>query len=371
MNITILQGPFYPVPPVRGGAVQKMWHLLGIEFARRGHQVTSISRAVPELPATEILDGVQHVRVGGYNQPAGGLAIKALDFCYTLRALRAAPPADILVTNSFFAPLFARAKLGRVYVDVQRMPKGQMRLYRRAARLRANSSPVEQAILDDDPQARGRTAMIPNPLPFTPARPPAWEKKTKTILYVGRIHPEKGVDLLLKAFAKARILGLSDWELRLVGPWDTPAGGGGAAWQQHLRDTLPQEGVCWTGPIYDMDALNNEYDRATVFAYPSLAERGETFGLAPLEAMAWGCVPVVSDLACFRDYLAPSVNGLSFDHRSPAAADALANALVQAASSAGPALARAAALVRESHAIHTIADRFLADFKSLLNSSDR
>jgi glycosyltransferase involved in cell wall biosynthesis len=46
-----------------------------------------------------------------------------------------------------------------------------------------------------------------------------------------------------------------------------------------------------------------------MFVYPCLAEQGETFGLAPLEAVACGAVPIVSDLSCFGDFITPGVNG--------------------------------------------------------------
>jgi len=50
--------------------------------------------------------------------------------------------------------------------------------------------------------------------------------------------------------------------------------------------------IDWVGPVFDADRLARHYERATVFAYPSLAEKGEAFGVAPLEAMASGAVPV-------------------------------------------------------------------------------
>jgi len=37
---------FLPVPPVMGGAVEKVWFALGQEFARRGHEVVLVSRAL-------------------------------------------------------------------------------------------------------------------------------------------------------------------------------------------------------------------------------------------------------------------------------------------------------------------------------------
>jgi glycosyltransferase involved in cell wall biosynthesis len=369
IRITILQGAFFPVPAVRGGAVEKLWHRLGVEFAARGHAVTQISRAVPELPREDKLEGVAHRRVPGYDQPAGGLALKWRDLLYTRRALHAAPAADILVTNTFFAPLLAPRRLGRIYVSVERMPKGQMRLYCRAARLRACSSAVRTAILDELPSAADRVSVVPNPLPATPAAPVDWSAKKNVLLYVGRLHPEKGLDLLLEAFRRAKTGGgLAGWRLEIVGPHETGRGGGGEAWWRDLRARLDHPEVDWIGSIYDPAALDACYQRARVFVYPSLAERGETFGLAPLEAMAWGCVPVVSALECFADFVHAGRNGLVFDHRASDRAERLAAALVAAAAPEARALGESALGVRSSHAPGTIAEQFLADFSAMLRN---
>ncbi len=52
MRITIVLGAFFPVPPIMGGAVEKVWFALGQEFARRGHEVVQISRTHSTLPQT-------------------------------------------------------------------------------------------------------------------------------------------------------------------------------------------------------------------------------------------------------------------------------------------------------------------------------
>ena len=49
-----------------------------------------------------------------------------------------------------------------------------------------------------------------------------------------------------------------------------------------------------------------------------MAEKGEAMPVAPLEAMANGCVPLVSKLDCFRDYISDGTNGFVFDHRGSA-----------------------------------------------------
>ena len=372
MRITILQGAFLPVPPLRGGAVEKMWFELGKQFSQQGHRVCHVSRSFPGLPPEELIEGVRHVRVQGSDTPSNGLYLKLLDLLYSLRALRALPPADILITNTFWLPILAAGRqhrLGLVVVDVQRMPKGQMPFYSRAACLRANSSAVAQAIAAEAPQLAGLIRTIPNPLPFLP--PPLTDiERQPVILYCGRLHPEKGIALLIEAFSLACQRGLTGWTLRLVGPADTAAGGGGMNWLKSLISGPQATGlpIEWLGAIYNEQELLQQYQRAALFAYPSLAERGETFGLAPLEAMACGAVPIVSDLACFRDFINPGVNGLLFNHRTADAPTQLAHQILTIA--ADPerraTMGEAAHAVRQSHHPATIAREFLTCFEALI-----
>jgi glycosyltransferase involved in cell wall biosynthesis len=245
MRITILQGAFLPVPPLRGGGVEKMWFEHGQQFTRQGHIVYSISRRFPGLPSWQNIGGVQHLRVKGYETPANGLVLKALDLLYSLRALQVLPVADVLVTNTFWMPILAAAfhhQRGKIMVDVQRIPKGQLRFYGKAACLRANSSAVRQAILREVPWLAGRVCTIPNPLPTLPAAN-VRKEHGNVILYSGRLHPEKGIDLLIRAFAKTKQWGLNGWSLRLVGPADVAAGGAGVAW---LEGVLAGPSAGWT-----------------------------------------------------------------------------------------------------------------------------
>ena len=53
MKITILQGAFFPVPAIQGGAIEKAWEVLGQAFVAAGHNVTHISKRHPELPDNE------------------------------------------------------------------------------------------------------------------------------------------------------------------------------------------------------------------------------------------------------------------------------------------------------------------------------
>ncbi len=370
LRITIVQGAFLPVPPLLGGAVEKAWHALGTEFARDGHRVVHVSRSYPGLPVADDDSGVSHRRVPGHDMPRALWRLKLLDLRYTLRVRRVLPVADILVSNTFWLPVVERRRSrGRLYLHVARHPRGQLKLYPRSAILQAVSTPVRDAILRELPAAAGRVRVVPYPLAPASLAPAAAEPG-RVILYAGRIHPEKGLHLLIAAFGRLASGCAREWTLRIVGPWETAQGGGGAAYRDALQAAAARAGgrIEIAGPVFGERELAAVYRRAAIFVYPSLAERGETFGLAVLEAMAGGCVPVVSALACFGDFVRPRQNGLVFAHRGPDPAGALADALQEALLDARwrREAARAARETACGYALPEIALRFLRDFSAVM-----
>jgi glycosyltransferase involved in cell wall biosynthesis len=372
MRITIVLGAFLPVPTIMGGAVEKVWLALAEEFATRGHEVTMISRSVPQFPESETRKGVRHIRVRGFNTPGSLLWLKALDFVYSLRARSRLPVADVLVTNTFWLPILVRnASAGRLYVHVARFPKGQLRFYSRASRLQGPSRVVVNAIKEQAPALAGRTVMIPYPAPATlsPAGTPPLADREKIILFVGRIHPEKGVHLLVDAFARQARTVFAGWKLMIVGPEEERLGGGGAGYAASLKrlaDGLGDE-VTFAGPIFDGSTLEQTLRRARIFVYPSLAERGETFGLAPLEAITQGCAVVVSNLECFRDFVEDGVTGFVFDHRSTDPGQSLTTQLGRLVAQETMLAGVAAAGYEKSteYSLSRVAERFLQDFQKV------
>jgi glycosyltransferase involved in cell wall biosynthesis len=371
MRITIVQGAFLPVPPIRGGAVEKIWFALGREFARRGHHVTHVSRSCGTLPPEEFTDGVHHIRVSGFDTPHSLVRLKWRDLLYTRRALRVLPEADILVTNTFWFPILSPARrLGKIYVHVARYPKGQMKLYGKASRLHAVSRPIEEAIRKEVPNLASRIRTIPY-FVNSPAFQPLNNQRSKTILYVGRIHPEKGIHILVEAFERLLVDGMRDWSLRIVGPWETKLGGGGDRYFEGLRRRSHKLGnfVDWTGPVFDLESLDIYYRQSAMFVYPSLAEHGETFGLAPLEAMAAGCPPVVSSLECFQDFIKPDTNGWTFDHRKENAPENLARVLGRLVAQPDhlAKVGECAVRTAREYSLPKVTDLLLSDFEEILH----
>jgi glycosyltransferase involved in cell wall biosynthesis len=367
MKIIIVQGPYYPVPSLLNTGAEKVWQQLGEAFVQRGHEVLHLSRQYAGLADREIVRGVTHVRLPSTNAPRSSFWYRLLDAPYSWRAYRKlAADADIVVTNCMWLPLFMRFRLARkLYVHVARMPKGQMRLYRHAARLLAVSSVVADAIRREVPQAASRVSIVP---PCLTNNPPESMSETeirnrsRRILYLGRLHPEKGVHLLMKAFARLRA---SDWVLEIGGSHQTKHGGGGEGYLQELQKAAATcAGRVEFSGMIPQEQLNNRYWAAAVMVYPSLAETGESFGMAPLEAMGCGCAAVVSDLACFRDYLVPGVNGFVFDHRSADPVAALTQ-LLQRVIDDEPLRSRVAAAghrAARDFTVDRVAERYLEDF---------
>jgi len=378
MKITITMGFFLPMPPDAGGAVEKSWHRLALEFTRRGHEVTILSRCWAGWPNAETRDGVRHVRLPGYDH-SGKLARNLRrDFIWSLRVKRALPPADVTVVNSVTLPIWLgwhRGHAGKLVLMPGRMPKGQFRFYRRVDRVIVVSAPVQAALLAENPRLAPVVKIYGYPIDWTAlAKPKIPAARTPvTIGYVGRIHREKGLDLLVDSLLL--LVNRSDlppWRLLICGPREISQGGSGVMYasglERRLASALPREQFSVRSPVFSEERLAKLYQDIDVFCYPSLATRGETFGVAVAEAMAAGAVPVVSQLPCFADFVHAGDSGEVFDHTATDAPDRLAHTLAQLIADA-PRRARLAASARaavQSYDFPLYAERLLADFSELL-----
>ncbi|MET9963127.1 glycosyltransferase [Streptomyces sp. NPDC006326] len=126
-------------------------------------------------------------------------------------------------------------------------------------------------------------ASMPNPLPFMPDSPAP--RTGKVVASVGRLAFEKGVDLLLDAWADAAPHH-PDWVLRIYG-----AGVEEQALRAHCTALGLDDSVEWMGSTDDvLGALRD----ASVFAQ---ASRAEGFPITLLEAMAAGVPAAAFDCA--------------------------------------------------------------------------
>lgn len=108
------------------------------------------------------------------------------------------------------------------------------------------------------------------------------------ILYLGRIHKTKGLDLLAKEFAMLSQK-LDDAKLVIVGPDN----GYLASLKKLIAHLEISDKVLFTGPLYEREKLRAYVD-ADVFVNPRV---DEIFGLVFLEALACG-TPVICSKGC-------------------------------------------------------------------------
>lgn len=118
------------------------------------------------------------------------------------------------------------------------------------------------------------------------------------ILYVGRLSKEKNIDALKP------LTQLPGVRVALVG-----GGPQTARARQHFAGTN-----AYFAGVLQGEALIDAYNAADLFVFPS---QSETFGLAPLEAMACGIPVVAPFVGGLRDTMRDGSNGIVYDHHNP------------------------------------------------------
>jgi glycosyltransferase involved in cell wall biosynthesis len=106
-------------------------------------------------------------------------------------------------------------------------------------------------------------------------------------IFVGRIHPKKGCDLLIEAFHRT-LARDPDWHLLIVGPDQV-------GWQpelEHLSDTLGiRDRITWPGMLRE-ERKWSALAASEVFVLPS---HQENFGIVVAEALACGLPVLISN----------------------------------------------------------------------------
>src|SRR5437764_152522 len=159
-------------------------------------------------------------------------------------------------------------------------------------------------------------AVIPNAV----ALPPLWTgQRTKTILFMSRLNPNKGALELVDAWARARVVG---WKLLVVGPDEN-------GYANRLRESVIKQGL--SNDVVIRDAVGDIekwdlYGAASVFILPS---HSENFGVVIDEALASGTPVITTDATPWRAVesegcgwcVAPTVSALALAMESAMTTD--------------------------------------------------
>ncbi len=221
----------------------------------------------------------------------------------------------------------------------------------------AISEAVRQFLLTAYRLSPDRVSVIPLGWQGTPL-PPKRDHGTPTVISVGALRPEKGHDVLLRAFSlvraevpRARLVLVGEGQLRPS--LEAQAAALGVA-----------DAVQFLGGVPDVWA---ELARGDVFA---IASRSEAFGIAIAEAMAAGLPVVATDVGAIPELVRPDVTGRLFppeDHVSLAAH--LRELLVSPELRAG--LGAAARVAADSRRMETAIERYFDVFEELRRSREQ
>ena len=125
-----------------------------------------------------------------------------------------------------------------------------------------------------------------------------------TILSLGRVHPKKGLDRLVRAFASLESE-FPSWNLRIIGPSEIGYG----QRLQVLARQLGSSSISVENPLYSADKLS-AFSQAEFFVLPTLHEN---FAMTVAESLASG-TPVISTKGAPWSGLEDNRCGLWVDH---------------------------------------------------------
>jgi glycosyltransferase involved in cell wall biosynthesis len=199
-------------------------------------------------------------------------------------------------------------------------------------------------------------AELPPPGTFRQLYPQVGSRRL--VVFLGRLHKGKGVELLLPAFALAAV---PDTVLVIVGP---DSEGSRAIWEGAARDLGIADRVIFTGMLRGAERVAALAD-ADLFALPSFHEN---FGIAVVEALAAGTPVIVSDAVYLHPEIVQAQVGAVVPLRAPEIAAELRRWLVDPALRLAAAR-RARAFVWERYGWPRIAGRWAAHYRGMLGTT--
>ncbi|MCS3662350.1 glycosyltransferase [Salinibacter ruber] len=230
----------------------------------------------------------------------------------------------------------------------------QKHVFRQASLFHA-TAPAEV----DDLRALGMTqpiAVVPNGVEIPDTLPNGPPTDGKRALFLSRIHPKKGLPMLLDAWAALRPEG---WTLELVGPSEN---GHREELEAQARELGLDGAVVFSGPVDDADKWH-KYATADLFVLPT---HSENFGIVVAEALA-AEVPVLTTTGTPWPELATHECGWWVAPEPEAIRDTLATALRQSDASRTAMGRRGRELVTSTYTWRAVGRRMAQAYEWLLD----
>lgn len=206
-------------------------------------------------------------------------------------------------------------------------------------------------------------AVIPNGIDL-PILPPAkidGTKPNRTLLFLSRLHPTKGIDRLLHAWSRLEAR-YPKWSLVIAGRGEPTH----VNEIQDLARKLHLQRVRFPGPLYG-DEKSRAYFEASLFVLPT---HSENFGMVVAEALAHACPAIVSQGAPWSG-LRPEGCGWWISNDVTALTSTLADAMNLSDEELASMGVRGRNWMAREYGWRSIAERMSATYRWLVNKEEQ
>jgi spore coat protein SA len=329
MKICHVAPELLPVPPTKGGAIERWIRDAATRLAASGHDVHVMSRDHGDGRTRDTIDGVHYHYVAVPAAIDRGLAavmFRGLWHYEGARRVLASISPDIVHHHSRPAGLWLSkggAPAAKQVISLHSMEYGwafgyagwDRRVFNRgfdaATRVLGVSNFIRAHAEERFPRIRTKAKTVYNGVDGRVFRPEG-EPVDPPILYVGRVEERKGVHVLVDAFEKVISTQRPNTRLRIVGPhsyWDeTPS----PYYRALVERCAKNPRIELLGPTFDDQALAAIYRDSACTVVPSVFS--EAFGLTAVEAQASGVPVVVSNAGGLPETVSAGISGLVFDN---------------------------------------------------------
>ncbi|HJU44847.1 MAG TPA: glycosyltransferase family 4 protein [Vicinamibacterales bacterium] len=333
MKICHVAPELLPVPPTRGGAIERWIRDAATRLAARGHDVHVISRDGGDGNGARIIDGVHYhyVRIApAIDRGLAAVMFRGLRHYLGAKSLLASIQPDIVHHHSRPAGLWlsqSGARHATQVISLHSMEYGwafgyagwDRRVFNRgfnaAARVLGVSNFIRSHVEARYPAVRSKSQTVYNGVDGQLFKPQG-ELADPPILYVGRVESRKGVHVLVDAFERVISKQRPHARLRIVGPhsyWDERPS---AYYQALAKRCAGNPRIELRGPTFNDQELAAVYRDSACTVVPSTFP--EALGLTSLEAQASGVPVVVSNAGGLPETVDAGKSGLVFENGNAA-----------------------------------------------------
>jgi spore coat protein SA len=331
MRIVHVAPELLPVPPTKGGAIERWIRDASGRLVRRGHDVHVISRDHGD-GATSMTEGGVHYHFvpipPALDAGLAAAAARGLWYYSRVRALLSGLRADVVHHHSRPAGLWICSSAARSVISLHSMDYGWGFGYRgwdrplftrglqAASRVLCVSDFIRRHTVERYPSITAKAVTVYNGVDgntFTPQSGGS-AKSELTVLYVGRVEERKGVHVIVDAFERVISPRVPTAKLKIVGPASYWKRGDNGYYDTLSARCARNPRIELRGPTYDDRELSAIYRTAAVAVVPSTFP--EALGLTSLEAQASGVPVVVSDAGALPESVSPGRSGFVFANRN-------------------------------------------------------